>query len=272
ELYRAIQDLKAQREVDVIVLARGGRSLEDLASFNDEGVARAIFNSSIPLVSAVGHETDFTIADFVADLRAPTPSAAAELVVPVRADLAATVSVLRARIMNHQTRLLARCRERLLYAEGRLPTPRRQIADLRLAIDTFLERTGTIFWKKRDSLRQQLFSCVVRQRHVSPQAMIHDKRITLEHLRKNIITLCGHNREAFKKRLEAEIIKLDTLSPLAVLRRGYSITKTMPAGAIVRNADMVAPGGSVHITLAAGGFQARVTEIYGSNSDGQGKI
>ncbi len=219
EIIRALADLQTQKDVDVIILARGGGSLEDLAPFNDEGVARAIFRCPLPVISAIGHETDFTIADFVADLRAPTPSAAAELVVPVLADLAADLAALRTGMIRHQLRLLERLREKLAYTVERLPTPHRRIADLRLTIDERLSRMQRIFDNKRETL---------------------------------------------KKRLEADMMVLDTLSPFAVLRRGYSITKTLPEGVIVKDTRLLAPGQDVDITLAAGGFRARVREIYGS--------
>lgn len=107
EIVRALRDLQAEGLVDVIILARGGGSLEDLAPFNDERVARAIAASTIPVVSAVGHETDYTIADFVADLRAPTPSAAAELVVPVRRDLMTALASLSGRLAKGMDRSIS---------------------------------------------------------------------------------------------------------------------------------------------------------------------
>jgi exodeoxyribonuclease VII large subunit len=176
EIIRAIADLHACGDVEVIILARGGGSLEDLAAFNDEGVARAIFRARIPIVSAVGHETDFTIADFVADLRAPTPSAAAELVVPVQIDLTAAVAASRARIINHQLRLLERRREKALYLAGRLPAPRRMIADLRLTVGAGLNRMQTIINQSLAQQRQKMDRDSLRLRHISPLRQIGKAR------------------------------------------------------------------------------------------------
>ena len=106
EIIQALSEMQNVRDIDVIILARGGGSLEDLAPFNDEGVARAIYRCQIPVISAVGHEIDFTIADFAADLRAPTPSAAAELVMPVRKEVAGTLETLHMRIISHQRRIM----------------------------------------------------------------------------------------------------------------------------------------------------------------------
>jgi exodeoxyribonuclease VII large subunit len=117
-----------------------------------------------------------------------------------------------------------------------------------------------------------LFGSAVRLRQASPGAMIRNNMIRLGNLKKNVVISYGHDLDVLKKRLEADMFMLDTLSPLSVLRRGYSITKTMPAGIVVKNADMVALGGGVDITLAAGGFLATVTEIFGGVLDGKGKI
>ena len=144
EIIGAIATLQAVGEVDVIILARGGGSLEDLAPFNDEGVARAIYGCAIPVISAVGHETDFTIADFCADLRAPTPSAAAELAVPMRRDLAAALDGLSLRINGCLRRIMERFCERIEAAERRLFDPRRRIADLRMTVDEKWERLKNI--------------------------------------------------------------------------------------------------------------------------------
>lgn len=263
EIIRAIADLQAYGDVEVIILARGGGSLEDLAPFNDEGVARAIFRARIPIVSAVGHETDFTIADFVADLRAPTPSAAAELVVPVQVDLAAAVNTSRARMANHQLRQLERHREKALNLAGRLPAPRRMIADLRLTVGAGLNRMQAVIEQIQARQRQQMERASLRLRHINPLGQIGKARGVLENLRKDIIAAVAAIVAESKKRLEAGLIGLDTLSPLAVLSRGYSIAKLSPQGIVLKDTQLLTVGTNVDITLAKGGFEARVTVIYG---------
>ena len=267
EIIRAIADLHAYADLEVIIIARGGGSLEDLAPFNSEGVARAIFAARIPIVSAVGHETDFTIADFVADLRAPTPSAAAEMVVPVQLDLAAAVGALRGRIIQHQHRLLARHRERLSYLAGRLPAPDRMIEDLRLAVDTGLNRMQTVVHQALARQRQVMDRASLCLRHVSPLAQIGKARVDLVSLRKDIVAAVAAMVAEKKQRLEAGLVALDTLSPLAVLRRGYSITKLLPKGILLKDTQLLTVGADVDVTLAEGGFQAQVTSVYRSGDE-----
>ncbi|MEK6655385.1 MAG: exodeoxyribonuclease VII large subunit, partial [Thermodesulfobacteriota bacterium] len=155
EIIRALGDLQIAQGVDVIILARGGGSLEDLAPFNDEGVARAIARSRIPVISAVGHETDFTIADFTADLRAATPSAAAELAVPLRAELMESIETLRLRLIRYRRRETERLRERLAGLSGRLRDPKRRLADIRIALDDNVERMRISFGHLRAVRRQE---------------------------------------------------------------------------------------------------------------------
>ena len=138
EIAEALYFLNEQDNAEVIVVARGGGSLEDLQAFNSELVARAIFSSHIPVVSAVGHETDFTIADFTADLRAPTPSAAAELIVPVKDDLVRLIQGITGTLRTSITQRLRLLRERNIRVSGRLVHPKRQIADYRLRLDDAL--------------------------------------------------------------------------------------------------------------------------------------
>jgi exodeoxyribonuclease VII large subunit len=267
DIIQAIADLHAYGDVEVIILARGGGSLEDLAAFNNEGVARAIFQASIPIVSAVGHETDFTIADFVADLRAPTPSAAAELVVPVQMSLAAAVDASRARIMNHLVRLLEGRREKVLYLAARLPAPRRLIGDLRLTVDVGLNRMQSVVNQIQARQRQKVDRAFLRLRHASPLVQIAKAQGILAIVRKDIIAAVAAIVADKKQRLGAGLMGLDTLSPLAVLRRGYSIVKLMPQGILVKDTHLLTAGAAVDVTLAEGGFQAQVQVIYRSGEE-----
>jgi len=152
EICDAISDLNSIG-VDVIIVTRGGGSLEDLFCFNDERVARAIYSSKTPVISAVGHEIDFTIADFVADLRAPTPSAAAELVVPNRKDLIEGIQSLKSRLMNARGVFLHGLGSRLDFAVKGLRDPRRQISDLRMRLDDWYARLETRARSCIDTLR-----------------------------------------------------------------------------------------------------------------------
>ena len=135
EIIQALRNLQSYGAVDVIVIARGGGSLEDIAPFNDEALAREIFHSSIPIVSAVGHETDFTICDFVADLRAPTPSAAAELIVPEWMELTEKINILKQRLITGYCRHLKNRRDKIAGLQERLKDPRRFLINLQIHLD-----------------------------------------------------------------------------------------------------------------------------------------
>lgn len=261
EIINAIDLMQTIENIDVIIIARGGGSLEDLAPFNDEGVARAIFRSRIPIISAVGHEIDFTIADFVADLRAPTPSAAAELAVPVRRDLIASLQTLRVRLINHRRRLMAVLREQATLLKGRLKDPKRRITDLRLLIDDRLERLKLNLDYKRAVQRPRLINLEVRLHHANPLVKIRDYRFILETTRKNVVAGWHGIMERFKVRVNTYVVVLDTLSPLAVLKRGYSIVRKLPDGVIVKEAALVPVGSSVDVKVASGSFHAIVTDV-----------
>ncbi|HUH65687.1 MAG TPA: exodeoxyribonuclease VII large subunit [Syntrophales bacterium] len=261
EIVRAIAAMNGVGNIDVIILARGGGSLEDLAPFNDEGVARAIYNSSIPIISAVGHEIDFTIADFVADLRAPTPSAAAELVVPIRRELAASIGTLQRRVISHERRLVADVCERLALLRERLKDPKRRISDLRMFVDDRLERLRKGLEHKRAGQRPRLINLEIRLGHANPLLKIRDHRFILENLRKNMLARFRDRVERGKVQVQRNLAVLDTLSPLAVLRRGYSIVKKVPEGFVVKEAASVAVGGTVDVKVSSGSFRATVTDV-----------
>jgi exodeoxyribonuclease VII large subunit len=261
EIIRAITNMQAVGNIDVIIIARGGGSLEDLAPFNDERVAREIYRSRIPIISAVGHEIDFTIADFVADLRAPTPSAAAELVVPVRRELMVSLEASHARLINHERRLVAGIGEQVILLRGRLKDPKRRINDLRMLVDDRLERLKKGLDHKRADERPKLLNLELRLGHANPLLKIRDHRFILENFRKNVIAGWHDMAKRLKVQVGTNLAVLDTLSPLAVLGRGYSIVKKLPEGLIVKEAASVAVGSTVDVKVSSGSFQAKVTDV-----------
>jgi len=262
EIIQAIGRMNAVGDVDVLILARGGGSPEDLAPFNDEGVARAIFRSRVPVISAVGHETDFTIADFVADLRAPTPSAAAELAVPLRQELIANLEDLHHRMFHLYQRMTRRFRERLTLVSERLKDPKRRLADLRLLTDDRLERTHRTLRRLIAERKQNLVRLENRLGRVFPALRIGEQRAALDRTRKEMVVRIGKARERGSDRLHFLTAMLDSLSPLAVLNRGYSIARRLSDGKIVREAGNVSAGSDVHVRVSSGSFDTRVTRVY----------
>ena len=262
EIINAISQMHEIEDVDVVILARGGGSLEDLAPFNDEGVARAIYRSRIPVISAVGHEIDFTIADFVADLRAPTPSAAAEVVVPVKKDLTASVEKLRMRLVNHEQRMLERLCERMALLKTRLKDPKKRLDDLRLLVDDRLERLRSALEHRRAMIRPGVHHLKVRLMRCSPLSLIRERRFVLENLKKDMIAGWNKDIGRLKHRVESDMAILDTLSPLAVLKRGYSIVRKLPEGFIVRVAGSAPVDSELAIKVSSGSLRAKVVEIH----------
>jgi len=261
EIVQALGDLQIAQHIDVIILARGGGSLEDLAPFNDEEVARAIARSRIPVISAVGHETDFTIADFTADLRAATPSAAAELAVPSRPELMETLETLHLRLLRCHRREAGKLREEVLELSGRLKDPKRRLADIRIALDDNVDRLRTTLAHLREIRRKEWTHLVVRLEHQTPRSWIAEKLRHLENLGKILVAERARLSDQKRNRLRSLAALLDSLSPLAVLGRGYSITRRLPDGAILRRAGEYTVGQEIGIRLASGGLHARITDI-----------
>jgi exodeoxyribonuclease VII large subunit len=265
DIVAALEWVNALQRSDVAVVARGGGSLEDLQAFNSEAVARAIYGSRIPVVSAVGHETDFTIADFVADLRAPTPSAAAELLVPLKSDLYEKLYELRRVILYLLKNNINSSRTRLDHLCRRLVDPRKRMADFRLRLDDLsgrLARAGSQQWARR---REKLVWMYDRLLNNNPITYIKNIKSTLEYhvrsLRHCIHTDLSRRRAVLRENASA----LTALSPTAILARGYSITRSLPDGNIVRDSAGVAVGTDVEVTLFKGGLTCGVKE---KRSDG----
>lgn len=262
EIVAALQDLNSLGDLDVIIVARGGGSLEDLWAFNEEAVARAIATSKVPVISAVGHETDVTVADFVADLRAPTPSGAAELVVEEKqavvkwlADLydRLTRSV-RHRIRRHQEQVEFLARRRVLV------DPTRPVRDLERRLDDLTARLSAGLSVARQEARHRALLATNSLLSLSPLARISSVAQLLDQVSGCLHSGIRHSTERARDRLRTAAGQLDSLSPLAVLRRGYSLTR-LPSGEIVRSGRQVSIGSFIEVLLHEGTLGARVTEV-----------
>jgi exodeoxyribonuclease VII large subunit len=247
-------------DVDVIILARGGGSTEDLWAFNDEALARTIAACPLPTISAIGHETDFTIADFVADVRAPTPSAAAELAVPVASELLAEVQVLAGRLGRGLLGQIGSRRLALERARSRLGDPRRLIDDRRQVLDELSERATRALGNACSRRRKDLQIAEGRLLRAHPQRRIADQRAAMGLLERRLARVGSQLLTGRRRALEALTSKLDALSPLKVLDRGYSLARG-PDGKVLRSHQGLAPGDAVTVTLRDGDLRTRIEEI-----------
>ena len=263
EIIQALSNLHTNGSVDVIIIARGGGSLEDLAPFNDEGLARKIFSSAIPIVSAIGHETDFTICDFVADLRASTPSAAAELVVPQRLELLTKIINLKKRAIAGYGRYMTDRRKGLAGLQERFKDPRRFLIDLQIHLDDLQQRMQRDMRHQRQYLGNKLQKLELSLKHQNPAKQVQEIRMLLNNLQKDTLTNWRSYWAVRQERLRKNAAVLSSLSPLAVLQRGYSITRKLPSGEIIKNTGRLKTNEEVNIQLAKGNFDARIEKIYG---------
>lgn len=213
KIAKAIEVMNEENLADVLILARGGGSLEDLWTFNEEIVARAIYNSKLPIISAVGHETDFTIADFASDLRAPTPSAAAELAVP-------------------------------------------NINELELKIKSLENRLKNALYKKLEVMKLRFEKCMKTSAFTNPMQKINENYMILDKQVKRIETAMQSTIKEKKTYMIEWITKLDTLSPLKTLTRGYSIVQS--EGKMINSAKKLDKGDKVNIRFIDGEKQAEI--------------
>ena len=261
EIAGAIGDLNAWGGFDVIVLTRGGGSLEDLWAFNEEIVARAVAASRIPVVSAVGHEVDFSISDFVADARAATPSAAAALVFRDKQALLDHLRGLRARMAAGVHGRLQLARERLAHQKTRLGDPRRVFADRRLKLDDLSEELIDRTRRLLSEHGRALLSARARLAPAEPRARLRVNRSALESRRRELIGAGRLHLERARDRTAAMAGRLGDLSPLRVLERGYAIARQGPEKRTVRSSTQVAAGERLDLLLGEGELLVIVDEV-----------
>lgn len=260
EIVRALQDLPGYPGVEVIVLARGGGSLEDLWPFNEESVARAIFHCPLPVVSAIGHEVDFTIADFVADVRAPTPSAAVELVLPDKMELKRRLERVSASLYRGWRRHLDGERRHLASVARRLPDLSRRLVDLRLRLD---ERADTLSRRVARNLATQterLRLARSRLLLLSPRRAIQEMRQRVDHLIPRLALGWRRGQETRRRHLDYCESHLANLDPMAILQRGYAVATRLPEGTVIRDASLVPAGAGIRVRVAKGAMNCEVIE------------
>ncbi len=257
---RYFQQAKAGAAVEVIIIARGGGSMEDLACFNHEGLARAVADSRIPVISAIGHETDFTIVDFVADLRAPTPSAAAELVIRSRLEIEGQAEELRRRLERA-------VRYRLLMARQELMERAQAGAFARMmdGIHRRSQRVDELRFRLEKAERALLERCHRRSENAAAAVRHYDARRRLEGIRQQLDAQVASLTAAARRRLlqargalDRRTASLEALSPLAILNRGYALVFDAEGG-LVKDAAALNPGDEMSARVARGRVRARVT-------------
>jgi len=262
EIAAGVTYLNTLMEIDVMIVGRGGGSIEDLWAFNEEIVARALFASRIPVISAVGHEIDFTIADFVADLRAPTPSAAAELVVSQKAELVERVTNLRRRLTQSLHFQLSRFRNKVLEL-----STHRVFSTVEGKLRSYRQRSDELVFRLEGGIRGQIAAGKTEWQLLSNNLqrldlarVVQVKREALTHLWARAQTQLHFTIHTSKERLRALEGTLQALSPKAVLKRGYAICRD-EQGNILRDASSLLPGDSFTVKLAKGQIRGRTEGI-----------
>lgn len=257
----AIGTAARRAECDVLILARGGGSLEDLWSFNDERVARAVFHSAIPVVTGVGHETDFTIADFVADQRAPTPSAAAELASPNQTRLAMKLENYRSRISACVYRYLDNYRKALEACSRRLPDPVKRLQNISQRLDEInlrMIRDVQGYIRLKRSEVSKLHAEIKRFNPVQRMQRYADRNKSLSG---RLATLMRYRIHDARERLDRNARYLHAVSPLATLDRGYAIVTEPESGAPLTDVGRLSAGKPVRTRLSNGYFNATITGV-----------
>lgn len=263
EIAAAIDAANKYNIADVLIVGRGGGSLEDLWAFNEECVARAMYRSAIPVISAVGHETDFTIADFAADMRAPTPSAAAELSVREKRELVRIVENLSGALSRRLAQRVSVGKTALRAAAGRLTRCARLLADVQLAHGDLHLRLLAALPRLCAERRAAGRTAGIRLLALAPRQRIAAYRSSAGFLQEALIRTARGGIERRRSRVRAALAGLDALNPAAVLGRGFSIARELDSGRLVRCASDAKPGDRLRLTLHRGSLDCRVETVHG---------
>ena len=260
----------------MIIVARGGGSLEDHWAFNEEITARAIAGSRLPVISAVGHETDFTIADFAADQRAATPSHAAQLAVPDRSEMIPTLSrearLLRAAV-TRRLESMHLAVERFRDSRG-MRQPEDRLRRGMLDLDRLTDRLRTLLSRRAEAERDRLARAERRLWQQEPRAWIASRRARVEEFRARLDRRCENRLSRLRGRRELAAARLEALGPGQVLARGYSIVTAEADGRLVRSAAEAPRGTALRVRLHRGNLRCRVEESHvqgGSEHEGEGQ-
>ena len=267
QIVAAISLANRHAEADVLIVGRGGGSLEDLWPFNEERVARAIIASDIPVVSAVGHEVDFSISDMVADLRAPTPTAAAELLSPDQRQIQQRLTQLQQGLQRRFDWQMKRQRERLAALRRQMRHPGDRIREQQQRCDDLEMRLQRAIQRRFELRRQRLAAASARLELQNPVRLLGKQRERLSDLHARLATRIDALIERRRLQLGQKVGRLNAISPLATLERGYSLTQT-DSGELVRDARQLRTGSAVRVRLQSGAFSAEVTDIEPATNNG----
>ena len=258
ELVAAIETANRRNDCDVLILARGGGSLEDLWAFNEEIVARAIFKSGLPIITGIGHEIDFTIADFVADQRAATPSAAAECVSPDQKEILSSLMQIKNQLLRFINTQIKHEQMKLQHLKKRLRHPGQRLREQTQRLDQ-LEQNLVLAMRNMLSLRNAtLQQQMTRFYHESPQQHINIAHKEINNLKLRLTTSMQFKLKQWQQQVNNVSQALETLSPLNTLKRGYAIVTKKTSGEIIRRADEVVKGELINAKLSEGSIDSEV--------------
>jgi len=262
QLIQAIRQASSDKQNDVLILARGGGSIEDLWSFNEESVAKAIYECTVPVISGVGHEIDFTIADFVADQRAPTPSAAAELISPNTDELIQTVDRLALRLEQTMQQDLSEKDKQLTWLTSRLQqiSPSKKLQQQQANLQVLQQRLRQITQSQIKNAQHQFDNQCVRLNALSPQKYLQEKQSQLSQLHGRLNDQQSRIQKQKEHHFSLLMTRLNAISPLATLERGYSITQDAKTGAVLHSANDVKAGQRIKTQLQHGELTSIVSK------------